>query len=578
MAKGKGGRKNHIKRPMNAFMVWSSIERKKLAEREPKLHNTELSKRLGQMWKTMTEDDKKPFRAEADRLKNKLMEEHPDYKYRPRRRKFDLNAKGPAMFFGLKALSGSPLRVVDNASPAVKGHQVQGHALGRNGALPSPSATQPLPISYYSGSFTLSPSTATAGSAMNLSQSAAAGERPGAYGYPYRYPMNGYPSYPAAPYAVYSLAAGGNAASFGYMNYRPDDATGQPYYQMGQLPPPCSYGVQSANPGETGFPSTSHSHPGEPHEYTPDKTTLDPTPAARQLNYEPPPLTLKRSNSGTYPPMPFMETPPCSPFLPSSHFNTLSCSVPLTRTESYGSEYSSSTPGGRPLPSPSADATSATAQPSPTAVRAVKPHEMAALDIQQETTIITQPDGSPSLQNSPVDAAMHFNGSPAGVITYLDTEYHQPSPYERYPPRPAELNGNPLLSHPSQSPYAVGVGHHYSVASHSSSTFVYTTSSSNSATSPVTSIPDFARGSTCGTLADGHTPALASIRSPYGDDSESLDGESGSVLNHNGYINDISPTSSGGVGYLHVHPPYNLPTPDLTPEKTTSHDSGHFFF
>ena len=87
-----------IKRPMNAFMVWSSVERKKLAEKEPRLHNTELSKRLGLMWKSMTENEKLPYRKEADKLKAKLMDDHPDYKYRPRRRKID--AANKSGFFG----------------------------------------------------------------------------------------------------------------------------------------------------------------------------------------------------------------------------------------------------------------------------------------------------------------------------------------------------------------------------------------------------------------------------------------------------------------------------------------------
>ncbi|XP_032792600.1 transcription factor Sox-9-A [Daphnia magna] len=75
-----------IKRPMNAFMVWSQIERRKICEIQPDMHNAEISKRLGKQWKTLSSEERTPFIQEAQRLRLLHIQEYPDYKYKPRKK------------------------------------------------------------------------------------------------------------------------------------------------------------------------------------------------------------------------------------------------------------------------------------------------------------------------------------------------------------------------------------------------------------------------------------------------------------------------------------------------------------
>ena len=108
-------RKDHIKRPMNAFMVWAQLERRKMTLEYPDMHNAEISRRLGKLWRLLTDAEKQPYVDESERLRVMHMKQYPDYKYRPRKRGTKKSCKQTA------GTAAGGKQTADSSAPCVCG-------------------------------------------------------------------------------------------------------------------------------------------------------------------------------------------------------------------------------------------------------------------------------------------------------------------------------------------------------------------------------------------------------------------------------------------------------------------------
>ena len=79
-------KKQSIKRPMNAFMIWGRRERKELKRQSPELDNCSISRILGTRWRSLEEEEKKKYYELQEEEAREHRIKFPEYKYTPRRR------------------------------------------------------------------------------------------------------------------------------------------------------------------------------------------------------------------------------------------------------------------------------------------------------------------------------------------------------------------------------------------------------------------------------------------------------------------------------------------------------------
>ncbi|XP_074595422.1 putative transcription factor capicua [Brevipalpus obovatus] len=79
--KPKANSKEHIRRPMNAFMIFSKRHRALVHQRHPNSDNRTVSKILGEWWYSLGKEEKEKYNELAFKVKEAHFKKHPDWKW-----------------------------------------------------------------------------------------------------------------------------------------------------------------------------------------------------------------------------------------------------------------------------------------------------------------------------------------------------------------------------------------------------------------------------------------------------------------------------------------------------------------
>ncbi|THW84487.1 hypothetical protein D6D15_08826 [Aureobasidium pullulans] len=110
-----------VSRPANAFILYRKHHHSDTVARNPGLHNNEISKIIGKMWRDESEPVKKQWKDQAESVKRQHIRDHPDYQYQPRKphEKKRRMTKRKAMALAAQQVIPSSSASVSTAVPAV---------------------------------------------------------------------------------------------------------------------------------------------------------------------------------------------------------------------------------------------------------------------------------------------------------------------------------------------------------------------------------------------------------------------------------------------------------------------------
>ncbi|CAG0912893.1 unnamed protein product [Notodromas monacha] len=91
----KGKDKDHIRRPMNAFIIFSKRHRPLVHQRHPNQDNRTVSKILGEWWYALGPDEKKKYHDLAYQVKEAHFKAHPEWKWCSKERRKSSTSGGP---------------------------------------------------------------------------------------------------------------------------------------------------------------------------------------------------------------------------------------------------------------------------------------------------------------------------------------------------------------------------------------------------------------------------------------------------------------------------------------------------